>query len=115
MVWSGVLSEDVLTPELVLPVQFEEIWSRRKAMAPEQELMLAVLGEAAADIRRYRFAPRRDGQRLYWEAYNWMASEDTTWPFSFVNLCAILGLSAEALREELFDTVSEPAVYRRAA
>jgi hypothetical protein len=119
--WPGVLSEDVLTPELMLPVQFQDIWSRMRASSPERELMLAMVSQAVADIQKHRYARRREGQRLYMEAYNWMSSTDTTWSFSFENLCRTLGLAPEALRDELLgvkqfrDRPAVGAELRRAA
>jgi hypothetical protein len=76
--------------------------------------MAAVLAEAAADIQRYRFARRREQQRLYVKAYDWITSDDLSWPFSFLNLCFTLGLSPEGLRETLLE-VKEPRLLRQAA
>jgi hypothetical protein len=112
--WPGVVYEETLDEELLLPVQFRDLWCGIRADGGETDLMVAVLSEAAADIRRYRFARRRDQQRLYVKAYDWIVSEDLSWPFSFLNLCHTLGLSPEALRETLLD-VREPSAMRQAA
>jgi hypothetical protein len=112
--WPGVVYEETLDEELVLPVQFRELWSGTGPDRGETELMVAVLAEAAADIRRYRFARRRDHQRLFVKAFDWITSEDQTWPFSFLSLCNTLGLSPEALRETLLD-IREPTAMRQAA
>jgi len=99
--WSGVLPEELLIPEPALPVQFKEIWYRSRAISAERALILAVLWQAADDLQKHRFARRRQQQRLYMEAYEWVASNDRQWPYSFVNLCELLQLSPEALREGL--------------
>jgi hypothetical protein len=112
--WPGVVYEETLDEELVLPVQFRELWSGVGPDRGETELMVAVLSEAAADIRRYRFARRRDHQRLFVKAYDWIMSDDMTWPFSFLNLCHTLGFSPEALRETILD-VREPVAMPQAA
>jgi hypothetical protein len=99
--WSGILPEELLIPEPALPAQFHIIWHRTRAISAERALVLAVLWQAVADLQKYRFATRRQHQRLYMEAYEWVASSDRSWPYSFVNLCELLNLSPESLREEL--------------
>jgi hypothetical protein len=101
MMWPGVVSEDGLIPETVLPVQFRAICSQGDAVSPERELMVAVLHEAVADVQRYRAARAREQHKLYLEACEWLNSDDTSWPYSFASLCATLGLSAEGIRDRL--------------
>lgn len=98
--WSGV-SDDILIPEAALPTQFDEIWHKTRAIAPERALALAVMWEAVLDLDKYRFAQRRRQQRLYWEAYQWITADDRSWPFSFVNLCDSIGLTVEPVRKRL--------------
>jgi hypothetical protein len=100
--WFGV-SDEALDPSVVQPVQFHDIWSRSATVPPERQLALAVVQEALHDLARFRFAHRRRGQRLYWQAYTWVADDDRQWPFSFVNLCEVLGLDVEAIRRHFFD------------
>ena len=106
------VSESVLQSAAMLPVQFQDIWSRSCAISAERNLALAVLREALLDLARYRFAKRRRGQRFYWEAYTWVVDDDRTWPFSFVNLCEAIGLAVEATRLQVLappDSDSRPA------
>ncbi len=98
--WSGV-SDESLVPDAALPSQFADIWHRSRSISPERSLGLAVLTEAVVDLQKYRFATRRRQQRLYWEAYQWVASGDRMWPFSFVNLCELNGMDPEASRQHL--------------
>jgi hypothetical protein len=98
--WSGV-SDDILVPEAALPAQFHDIWHKSRAISPERALALAVLWEAVLDLDKYRFAIRRRQQRLYWEAYEWITSEDRSWPFSFENLCDMIGLTVDPVRKQL--------------
>jgi hypothetical protein len=102
--------EENLPVSILHPLQFAELWSGT-SHSPERELAAAVLENAAADLRNYRYARRRRRQRFYMQAYQWVASDDREWPFSFVNLCEFLKLSPDALREEL---LREP-VERRIA
>ena len=78
--------------------QFHDIWSGN---SPERELAAAVLETAAADLQSCRYAGRRRRQWMYWQAYEWVASIDREWPFSFVNICELLRISPEALRTRL--------------
>jgi hypothetical protein len=112
--WSGV-SDDILIPEAALPTQFDEIWHKTRAITPERALSLAVMWEAVLDLDRYRFAQRRRQQRLYWEAYEWITSDNRDWPFSFVNLCDAIGLAAGPVRKRLLGDMlpgatAEPAI-----
>lgn len=108
--WSGVPPEDLLTPEPALPTQFKDVWYRSRAISAERALILAVMWQALIDLRKHRFAQRRQQQRLYMEAYDWVASNDRSWPFSFVNLCELLNLSPESARRELLEDAAPPAV-----
>jgi hypothetical protein len=98
--WSGV-SDDILVPDAALPSQFDEIWHKTRSISPERALALAVMWEAVLDLDKYRFAARRRQQRLYWEAYEWVTSNDRSWPFAFVNLCDAIGLTVEPVRKQL--------------
>ena len=113
--WSGV-SDDILVPEAALPAQFHDIWHKSRAITPERALALAVLWEAVIDLGKYRFAQRRRQQRLYWEAYEWVASDDRSWPFSFANLCDALNLTVEPVRKQLLpETAPAPVTEKPAA
>jgi hypothetical protein len=95
----SVLSEEAQACVDVLPEQFGGIWRRGASVRPEVGLHVALLEQAMEDLRR----PRRDRKRkhAYREALLWVASEDEKWPFSFLNVCACLGLDAEAVRSRL--------------
>ena len=68
---------------------------------PEVALAKGVLVQAKQDLRRFRDAPDRVGREMYRDAYSWVASNDFTWPYSFINVCEVLGMSPEVLRVEL--------------
>jgi hypothetical protein len=66
---------------------------RRKSYAePEEKLMLAVLDNAIACFQKYASARDRKGKILFKEADDWVQETNHDWPFSFVNVCDILGL-----------------------
>jgi hypothetical protein len=98
-----------MTPDLTVPMQFYEVWHRPRATSPERELALSVLWQAAIDLQKGRDSRQRKRQRLHREAFKWVASNDRTWPFSFLNLCDVLNLSPDYLRAELLASPASPA------
>ncbi len=97
----AIANEELLRPECTLPVQFQRLWHGARPTTPERLLMINILWQAAEDLHKYRYARKRRRQRLYMEAYRWVAADDHTWPFSFASICDALGLSPEFLRAEL--------------
>jgi hypothetical protein len=93
--------EQALAPEQVLPAQFYEVWCCTKPTTPERELAVSVLFQAAMDLVKCRNAAKGRKRRLYREAYQWVLSDDRSWPFSFVNLCDMLNFSPPYLRRQL--------------
>ena len=65
------------------------------------DLAAGVLKQSAQDLRRFHGATSAVERGLYLDAYSWLASGDTSWPFSFLNVCVLLKLSPEIVREEL--------------
>jgi hypothetical protein len=63
--------------------------------AGTKRLMAAVLNDALAVIEQRGGRERRKVMR---ETEDWFASDDVTWPFSFRNVCAVLGVDPFAVR-----------------
>ena len=74
--------------------------------APEKDLALGVLKQAAHDLRRFRSATRGVRRELYVDACDWVTANDFSWPYSFVNVCRLLGVCPEVVRTELFADAS---------
>ena len=87
---SSWVSAHVMLPEQMTP---------RRPLDPERRLMLAVLQEAVAT---YLAGEQRSVRANVLEIEQWFASEDTSWPYSFGNLCDALGLDRSAVRRSLF-------------
>lgn len=64
-------------------------------------LMRAVLDDAIACYKKPATVTTREAQRLGKEAEAWLFSDDESWPFSFINVCAALDIEPEALRQHL--------------
>src|SRR3954466_4020787 len=76
------------------------------ALSPEKAMAGGVLRQAAYDLRRFRGAISGVERQLYLDAYDWIAANDFSWPYSFVNICQLLNLPPESLRQELLTDAS---------
>ena len=65
---------------------------------PEMSLLSAVLEDALHCVRETDRDLSRGPAR---DAYDWFDSEQRDSPFSFLNLCDLLGIDAAALRHRL--------------
>jgi len=72
----------------------------------QRELASGILKQAAQDLRRFHGATSAIGRELYLDAYSWVISDDCSWPFSFLNVCQLLNLAPESLRQELLTDAS---------
>ncbi len=90
-----------LEPDLMLPAQFFARRCTGTLLRPEQRLALAVLEDAVAAFQTNATAKHEQGRRYYAEAAAWLTSDDTSWPFSFVNVCHAVGLDPESIRSGL--------------
>jgi hypothetical protein len=75
--------------------------------------MLAVLEDALRCIERGRRRRTFHARRLAADAEAWVRADRRDWPFSFVNICEVLGFEADALRERLLTTRSAGSHARR--
>jgi hypothetical protein len=82
-------------------IQSDEMAEALASSGPLVALAKGVLTQAKQDLRRFRGARDRVGREMYRDAYSWVASNDFTWPYSFLNVCKALGLSPEVQRAAL--------------
>jgi hypothetical protein len=68
---------------------------------PEVSLMRAVLEDALACVHRQNETARRWVQREARDAEEWLFSDDAHRLFSYVTVCAVLGLEPESMRQAL--------------
>ena len=72
----------------------------------QKELAAGILKQAALDLRRFHGATSAVEREFYFDAYRWVMSDDCSWPFSFVNVCQVLNLAPETVREEVIGDLS---------
>jgi hypothetical protein len=63
--------------------------------------MVAVLHEALIDYERGLGGDLTGEPWVFRRVVLWLRSDDTRWPYSFVNVCDALGLSPDAVRSTL--------------
>jgi hypothetical protein len=76
-------------------------------------LMLAMLADAVQCIEQGRRRRGFRAQRLAADAEAWMRSNRRDWPFSFLNVCEMLGFDAHALRTRIFTIRNDASDVRR--
>ena len=77
---------------------------------PEKGLAIGVLKQAAYDLRRFRTATKTIDRELYVDAHSWVTAYDSSWPYSFMNVCKLLDLCPEVVRAELLADASLSSV-----
>lgn len=100
--FDGVLPR-LIEPEILLPSQFFKGFRGHAILEGERRLMLAVLEDAVSCFQKYAGARRPRNQRLFREAEQWFLEEDSSWPFSFEAVCAVLGFNPEYVRRRLME------------
>src|SRR5437764_14963158 len=71
------------------------------ALSPEKAMAGSVLRQAAYDLRRFRGATSGVERQLYLDAYDWVTSDASSWPYSFVNISQSIKLAPNGARHEL--------------
>jgi hypothetical protein len=85
-----------------LDKEFAGALDKANPIEPERALAAGVLRQAANDLRRFHESEDAVGREMYWDARRWFLSNDTEWPYSFLNVCHSLGIAPENIRDEVF-------------
>jgi hypothetical protein len=91
----------------VMPAQWFADAGRAAALQPEKRLMFAVLSDAVEIAMTARETTNVRRRMLFHETVAWLRSDDREWPYSFVNLCEVLGFDPERLRAGLARFIDE--------
>jgi hypothetical protein len=73
----------------------------RYSVPAEKHLAIAVMMTAVDDLVKNRDRIGGDATRNYRDAQRWVLANDESWPYSFVNLCAVLNIPVADLRARL--------------
>ncbi|MBM4254330.1 MAG: hypothetical protein FJ147_00355 [Deltaproteobacteria bacterium] len=93
----------VFQPDFLLPLQFFTGTRGKGCGEGERRLMLAILEDAVDCFQKYLGTRESRGRLLCSDAEEWFMSDDRSWLFSFVNVCEVLGLQPDFIREGLQD------------
>jgi hypothetical protein len=103
---------NLFEPDSVLPDQFASK-TGRAVMGPERTLMLAVLQDAVDCYQKYALARDARGTFEFQESRKWIESVDRDWPFSYENICDVLGIDPDAVRDKLRTIATYTATRER--
>jgi hypothetical protein len=92
---------NLFEPDTLLPAQYFAAFSREGGLVRERRLMLAVLQDAVECYQKYALARDPRGVELFKDASTWIESGEREWPFSYENICEVLGLNPEYIRKGL--------------
>jgi len=88
----------ILAPDLITPDQHRDRIRTEPCDRPEIRLMIAVMEDAVATLQRYACHPSARHQKECEDTLLWIASRDTSWPYSFENVCSALAFEPERVR-----------------
>ncbi len=74
---------------------------------PEKRLFAAVLMSAIADFEEVADSSKQRDNPQFQKLRAWFLSRDTTWPFSFENVCQNLELDAGCIRARLAELMTD--------
>lgn len=103
---------EVLIPHVVLPSQ---ITTAAATWSGERRLALAVLEDAITTLFRNLRIVSVNAQREILIVDLWLESPDDTWPFSFLNVCAVCRIDPEYLREGIREARLRKVLISRGA
>jgi hypothetical protein len=94
-------SGGLFEPDVLLPGQFFSFFRKEAGFDRERRLMLAVLEDAIDCFQKYAHTNDLRGRQLFLESYEWIMSGDKRWLFSFENICQIVDMNPDYIRQGL--------------
>ena len=88
--------------------QFFATLRRSEHLEPEKDLLMAILQDAIHDYRKYRLARDPDGKARFREVKEWIMAGGNGWIFSFNNICELLGLDPDYVRQGVREPAAGP-------
>jgi len=102
-------------PDSLLPAQFFAALKQKAQANGERRLMVAILVDAVECFQKHLGATDGRGRQLSTEAERWFLSDDSSWPFSFVNICEALDIHPPFLRRGLLRWKAQQVAQRQIA
>lgn len=92
---------NLLAPDCLLPVQYNDLIRKRHVLEGEVKLMMAVLKDAIRAYIRDMDGRTPQARRNFQETYRWVHAADQDGVFAYDNVCDTLGLEPGLLRRWL--------------
>ncbi|GIW42278.1 MAG: hypothetical protein KatS3mg076_2855 [Candidatus Binatia bacterium] len=97
----GEAYPQLFQPDTILPSQFFAALGRRGRHEPELRLVIAILQDAIECYQKHLFARDQKSRQLFRDAEEWIFSGDKEYFFSFENVCMLLNIDPDWLRQGL--------------
>jgi hypothetical protein len=98
---AGFNMEALFQPDILIQSQYLGTHQRRFHQEPEKVLMLALLEDAIVCFQDNFGTDCKRKQALFDDAEQWIVDRNSSYIFSFENICDVLGLDADYLRDGL--------------
>ena len=92
---------DLFEPDILLPIQYFAALKRKRFSCGEHRLLVAIMQDAIECFQKHLHARDSKRRQLYIEAEAWVNAEEDDGTFSFDNVCDLLGLNPDYLRQGL--------------
>lgn len=92
---------DIFDPDIVLPAQHFAALQRKKFPSGEHRLLVALIQDAVECFQKHMHARDSKRRQLFLDAQDWIGSEDDRGVFSFNNVCMLLGMNPDYVRQGL--------------
>ncbi len=93
--------------DAIHPTQYYLANRSMRLASGEKKLMLAILKDAIKCYRRNVTTKSIHSQKIFAETEEWFYDEDTNYLYSFLNICAWLGVDFKLIREKLSEMKQE--------
>lgn len=92
---------DVFDPDIILPAQHFAAIQRKKFPSGEHRLLVALIQDAIECFQKHMHARDAKRRQLFLDAQGWIGSEDDRGIFSFNNVCMLLSMNPDYVRQGL--------------
>jgi hypothetical protein len=88
-------------PDVLVASEFFEGARKERHADPTRKLMLAMLEDAVNCLQHYALDPSERGKTLFHNSKTWIMDRRNHWIFSFENVCELLELNPDYIRDGL--------------
>ena len=92
---------DVFDPDIILPMQHFAAIQRKRFPSGEHRLLVALIQDAVECFQKHMHARDAKRRQLFLDAQGWIGSQDDRAVFSFNNVCMLLGMNPDYVRQGL--------------